>query len=358
MALWRIHEDKPRELQRAKLNLEARLEDWIAEDYRILGLDVLLIGRQIPTAFGGRIDLLAIDSDGNLTIVELKRDKTPREIVAQTLDYASWVQDLTPKQIHEIAAQFLTKSLDVAFSERFGLALPDVLNASHRLVVVASELDESSERIIQYLVNQYGVDINAIFFNFFTDGGAELLGRSWLVDPKTVSETSEERKQPPWSGFWYVNVGEGPHRNWDDCRRYGFLSAGQGRPYSDAMKRLSAGDRVFAYQIGRGYVGYGEVRHPAVMARDFTVPSGERLLSLDLVQPGLNNNSDDSELSEWVVDIDWKQTVSRDDAKKFTGIFANQNIVCKLRDTKTLEFLKREFSVEEEAQAASPSLAV
>ena len=30
-----------------------------------------------------------MDAEGNLTLVELKRDRTPRDVVAQILDYAS-----------------------------------------------------------------------------------------------------------------------------------------------------------------------------------------------------------------------------------------------------------------------------
>ena len=57
----------------------------------ILSSHWMLIGRQEVTSHGGRIDLLAIAPDGSLVLIELKRDRTPREIVAQALDYASWV---------------------------------------------------------------------------------------------------------------------------------------------------------------------------------------------------------------------------------------------------------------------------
>jgi RecB family endonuclease NucS len=38
--------------------------------------------------------VLGLDSEGVLHILELKRDRTPRDVVAQALDYASWVQEL------------------------------------------------------------------------------------------------------------------------------------------------------------------------------------------------------------------------------------------------------------------------
>jgi hypothetical protein len=43
--------------------------------------------------------------------------------------------------------------------------------------------------------------------------------------------------------------------------------------------------------------------------------------------------------------VDWIKTVSIPEAKRFDGMFANQNIVCKLRDPKTIEFLKEQLGV-------------
>src|SRR5215213_3319317 len=73
--------------------LEARLEDLLAKDPTLVGEPLLLVGRQVPTAYGGFIDLLAVDAEGYLCVLELKRDRTPREVVAQLLDYASWLSD-------------------------------------------------------------------------------------------------------------------------------------------------------------------------------------------------------------------------------------------------------------------------
>ena len=186
-----------------------------------------------------------------------------------------------------------------------------------------------------------------MFFSFFAADGKELLGRAWLRDPVETIEHAEEKRRRPWSGYWFVNVGEGPHRNWDDNRRYGYVAAGQAEKYSRPLLHLQPGDKVFAYMRGLGYVGYGEVTKPAVPIREF-VPNGQqrRLLDLPLKAAGAVENSESPELSEWTVGVRWIDAVERDKAKTFKGAFANQNIVCKLRDDRTLDFLRTEFGVE------------
>jgi hypothetical protein len=37
-----------------------------------------------------------------LILIELKKDRTPREVVAQALDYASWAAELTPECLSQI----------------------------------------------------------------------------------------------------------------------------------------------------------------------------------------------------------------------------------------------------------------
>lgn len=326
----------------ATLNAESRIENWIFENPRTVPLDVLPIGRQVRTDYGGEIDILAIDADGNLVIIELKRDRTPRDVTAQIIDYASWVVTLTPRRIHEITLDKIGRRLDELFRERFGIAPPDVLNASHRMVIVASEFDASSKRIVEYLAEHHGLDINAAFFRMFEHQGQQFLATEWLMDPEQVEERSEARTRAPWSGLWYANVGEGPNRAWEDMRRYGFLAAGGGRTYSGPLFKLDVGATVYAYQSGRGYVGVGRVVAPAKMARDAVV-NGTPLLLQPLEQPGLSRGKDDPETAEYVVMVEWRKTVPLTEAKTFVGAFANPNVVCRLRHPATIEFLHREF---------------
>jgi len=95
---------------------------------------------------------------------------------------------------------------------------------------------------------------------------------------------------------------------------------------------------------GLGYVGFGEVISPAVMIRDFVVSeTGTPLLEAGLTAPESNANCEDEELSEWAVGIRWIKVVPKSEARTFSGVFANQNVVCKLRNEQTLRFVKKEF---------------
>ena len=118
--------------------------------------------------------MLAMDVSGNLSVIELKKNRTPREVVAQLLDYASWIKSLS---YEEIAAIYLEKNsgqkLEEGFDDAFGASLPEQINQNHELIVVASELDSSTERIINYMSDDYGVPINAVFFRFFRDNGCD-----------------------------------------------------------------------------------------------------------------------------------------------------------------------------------------
>lgn len=97
-AIWKVAPE-PQPLGESSLANEQLLEAMIVAAPRLLSDEWMLIGRQEDTGLGGRIDLLAIAPDGSLVLIELKRDRTPREVVAQALDYAGWVEK-TPARGH------------------------------------------------------------------------------------------------------------------------------------------------------------------------------------------------------------------------------------------------------------------
>lgn len=199
-----MKDDKLEIVTCSKLNMEERLETWLEKDISLVSDEILVIGRQVETSYGGIIDLLGMDSEGDLVLLELKRDRTPREITAQILDYASWVKDLSNETVSNIANGFLSHqaglTLDKAFQKKFGIELPDVINESHRMIIIASQIDPASERIIKYLSETYGVDINAATFQHFEDdSGAEIIGRIFLIQPgkNEVPRSGPKKRQNP-----------------------------------------------------------------------------------------------------------------------------------------------------------------
>ncbi|MFC0244220.1 endonuclease NucS [Falsochrobactrum ovis] len=344
-SLYKIQDGKLYPASRRGLSKEALIENWVAENPRLVGLNAIIIGRQVLTSHGKIIDLLAMDATGRIIIIELKKDRTPREIVAQMLDYGSWVKDLTTSEIYERAEKYLGARLSTAFLEQFGEAIPERLNTNHSMLIVASELDPSSKRIVEYLSEDYGIAINTIFFNVFEADGEEWLTTDYLLDQEAVEERSERKVRAPWSGYYFVNAGLGQDRSWLDMKKYGFVAAGGGEFYSKRLYQLSLGDEIFAYDKGNGYIGYGIVTTEAMLAADFQTKDGP-LFDQPLAEPRLKRIGQSVEYAEHVVGVDWRMTVEPNQAKRFKGAFANQNIVCKLRDEATIEFLIREFNVQ------------
>ncbi len=353
-AIWKVG-PQPIPLNLGKLASEQMLEDMIVREPGILSAEWMLIGRQEQTGFGGRIDLLAIAPDGSLVLIELKRSRTPREIVAQALDYAAWVENLSADRIAQIYHRFSNGgSLDTAFEKRFGTKLDEeTLNESHQIVLVAAELDDATERIIQYL-NDRDIAINVLFFQVFQHGGDQLLSRAWLIDPgvtqaNVATTTNRTGEKEPWNGEYYVSFGTGNSRSWEDARKYGFISAGGGSWYTQTLKLLSPGDRVWVKDPGVGYLGVGRVVEPAVPVNDFKVktPSGEKP-ALDVLSTAarLRERADDPDKAEHFVRVEWLDTVSESEAVNEVGLFGNQNTVCQPTTPKwrhTVERLKQHF---------------
>ena len=192
--LWEITTDRELvEMTSNRIPLEEHLEDWLESDISVLNQNLLVIGRQVDTDHGGTIDLLCLDSAGDTVVVELKKGRTPREVTAQALDYASWVKDLSYEQLTEIADKYFRKrdkgSLASEFQNKFGEELPE-LNLNHHSLVVAEEIDTSTERIVRYLSDK-GVSINVATVQQFRDkGGRELLAQVYLIEPEEAEAKS------------------------------------------------------------------------------------------------------------------------------------------------------------------------
>ena len=145
----------------------------------------------------------------------------------------------------------------------------------------------------------------------------------------------------------FFNVGEFEHRSWDDCRTYGFLSAGYGLKYANQARQLHVGDVVVAYLSKYGYVEIGRVTAEAVPARDFRI--GNRSLEQmkkQLKAPKVLHDSDDDEQCEWVIRVKWLVKKQREAALRKPGLFTTPQVRASLANQrKTLRYIEGEWGV-------------
>lgn len=85
------------------------LQEWIAKNPEVLGEDLLIIQKEFNgfSQTNERLDLLALDKEGGLVIIENKLDDTGRDVVWQSLKYASYCSTLSTSQIIKIFQSYL-----------------------------------------------------------------------------------------------------------------------------------------------------------------------------------------------------------------------------------------------------------
>lgn len=193
--MWKIDgDDSLREIKKAQLNTEERIHNWVHKHISIISKDYLVIGSKVATDSGKELDLLCLDKNGETIIIELKKHKTPREVTSQVLEYASWINELEPGRVVEIADKNLGEkgALEKKYREKFECELPEKINGSHKMLVVASEIDDSTEKIIRYLNETWAVPINAVTFSYGKDEtGNEFLVRAFLIEPEEAAHSTQ-----------------------------------------------------------------------------------------------------------------------------------------------------------------------
>ena len=203
---------------KTKLELEKHLENWLenSPEQTLAQEDFLWIGRQTSaTDEDGTIfsDLFGVDSKGNLVIAELKKGRTPRDIIAQILDYAAWAADLSDSQIRDIAETyfetregFQRKTFDDAFREAFDIPetdeLPQLNDGGLRLFIVAEEIPSRVARVCRFLRSSHGINISCVDVSIFQTDSHEvvvstetIVGDEDFVVPKTQQQ--ERFSSPP-----------------------------------------------------------------------------------------------------------------------------------------------------------------
>jgi len=190
--LLKIESDYLIKISKETLDYVNRLEKWLIDDISILKPNLALLGSQVVSPYGKMIDILAITSSGELVIIVFKRDKPNHEVIAQVLDSATWVKDLCYDELTNILNTYGKseyKDIEEFFSATFNKNAEETeLNSDHQMIIVGSEIDESTVRIINYLAKEpYYLNINAVNFDYYKDSdGHEFLAQSFVLSENKV----------------------------------------------------------------------------------------------------------------------------------------------------------------------------
>lgn len=216
MEVYLVEEDDMKRVSESELATEANLEQRLVrtDGAEIGGVEVLYIGRQGSPGEGGIFDILGVDERGDTVIVELKRDRAPRDIVAQALEYAAEIRNVDYDYLNEQYRGFLHEeqgyadsseipSLRDSHAEYFDLddrLSEREFNDNQRLVVVGTDFQDVSLNMADFL-REHGIDVVAVEYSTFKteEEGVELLTtdgirRPLSEEPSTVSSKSRSDK--------------------------------------------------------------------------------------------------------------------------------------------------------------------
>ncbi|MBS0198778.1 MAG: DUF91 domain-containing protein [Planctomycetes bacterium] len=195
IGLWQIGEAGPSRLQTAELSVERDLEDWIERDPGLLERGLVIVGRQIRLE-GGPLDLLALDPQGRWVLVEIKRERLRREVLAQAIDYASCLHAAEPGWLRGQCDEYLRSkgspdTLDSLLDQR-GRTLDDDPDGREVVIyLVGTGLDPGLERMVGYLAERAELAVRMVTFTAFRDAG----GKSLLA--RKIHEATDETSAAP-----------------------------------------------------------------------------------------------------------------------------------------------------------------
>ena len=199
------------EASKKDIDLEKHLESWLEKSPWAIAQEPLIwIGRQTTAAQDDSSifpDLIGMDKDGNIVVVELKKGKAPREVIAQILEYAAWVNVLPDESIFNMASNYLSQKVEIkhssiqdVFIEQFETDEFPEINRTQRLFIVAEEISPRIANVCRFLRTSHGVDINCIKFSVFqTESGEILVSSELVVGQEDVVDTKKSLTSR-WSG--------------------------------------------------------------------------------------------------------------------------------------------------------------
>ncbi len=147
------------------------IEKWIENYPEILGEDLLILTTEFDKfdKTNERLDLLAIDKNGELVVIELKRDDSGKYVDLQSLKYAAYCSTLDLDDISEIHHNYLlsngqnikeadAKDKIISFIENSEF---EKLNDKPRVIIAAKEFRPETTASVLWF-RKFDIDIKCV----------------------------------------------------------------------------------------------------------------------------------------------------------------------------------------------------
>lgn len=194
------------------LSLKERfdIQEWISGTPDILGETLLVVAKELILPSGKRLDLLAIDKQGALVVVELKRDDSGNDVEWQAIKYASYCSSFTQDEIFKIFTEYLGSNDDDAQVKIEGFLDCEIeaLNQKQKIILVSKEFNSEVISAVLWLID-FEIDIKCVRLTPHLDEQNGLYINSDIIIPlpeakdyiqKKVSKQKEHR-EPGKSSF-------------------------------------------------------------------------------------------------------------------------------------------------------------
>jgi hypothetical protein len=147
------------------------IEKWVENYPDILGEELLILTTEYDKfdKTDERLDLLAIDKEGNLVVVELKRDDSGKTVELQAIKYAAYCSTLTLSEVSKLFQQYLKKKgiecSDEGARDKITGFIENTdfeeLSDRPRIILVSKEYRPEVTATVLWLRN-FGVDITCV----------------------------------------------------------------------------------------------------------------------------------------------------------------------------------------------------
>lgn len=168
---------------------EKIIEEWVENHSFCLGLgELLIISRQQSAKKENTTlfpDLLAVDEQGQLYVIELKKGKSPRDIIAQSLEYASWASKLEDDFLINLSSNYLDEDFEKVFMSKFEVDTFPGFKSKAVLVLVAEDISPRVLEVSEYLRKEHQFEIYPVEMRLYYSGD------SYFIESKVIGFDDE-----------------------------------------------------------------------------------------------------------------------------------------------------------------------